>query len=139
MARLRKLWITHTTADVADAGTDDKVFLHLPRGGKVDDVVGHVIKFPDPPHDERERNRTDEYEIDVSMLRVDESDLLPLNSGSIQISIDGSDAWLPKTLRVVGETETGKRVLLVHIPRWPSNRKFSDGSNEGRGIWRLQE
>ena len=58
MAKLRRIWVIHTTSRVEDANTGDDFDLELPLKGKAaDSAMGKRIPFRDLPHDERERGR----------------------------------------------------------------------------------
>jgi len=121
MARLRRLWVIHTTADVANADTEvpfDLLIDHLP-GQSFAERRG----FPDLPNpDERECARTDEYQFDIESLHADSSDL---TADKLRIQIRGNDAWLPSTLWVIGEDVHGTNHLIAGFPSWPSNRWWS--------------
>ena len=121
MARLRRLWVIHTTADVANADTEDLFDLvidHFPNPEFV-----RLRHFPDLPNpDERERARTDEYSFDIESLDIDSSDL---TADKLRIQIRGNDAWLPSTLWVIGEDVHGTNHLIAGFPSWPSNRWWS--------------
>jgi len=121
MARLRRLWVIHTTADVANADTEDLFDLvidHFPNPEFV-----RLRHFPDLPNpDERERARTDEYSFDIESLDIDSSEL---HANNLSIEILGNDAWLPSTLWVIGEDVHGTNHLIAGFPSWPSNRWWS--------------
>ena len=133
MARLRRLWVIHTTADVANADTEDLFDLvidHFPNPEFV-----RLRHFPDLPNpDERERARTDEYQFDIESLHADSSDL---TADKLRIQIRGNDAWLPSTLWVIGEDVHGTNHLIAGFPSWPSNRWWSKDSSEGQASRRL--
>lgn len=128
MVDIRRLWVITTTANVKDAGTDDKFDLVI-RAAPNPNFQAR-FHFPDLPNpDERERARTDEYPFNVESLNVS-MDLITGNTLSIEIL--GSDAWLPSSIWVIGEDINRTRKLLVGIPQWPASRWWSTDSSEGR-------
>jgi len=117
----------HTTSRKEDAGTDEGFNLII-RSVLHPEIVVGTKRFPDLPHDERESGRTDEYEFDVEGLGIDMSGV---NHGNICIEILGDDAWLPRSIWVMGEDVEGTRQLLVGLPRWPDDLWFSTDRDEG--------
>jgi hypothetical protein len=134
MARLRFLWVITTTANVADADTDDVFDLIIYSAVNPQAQIGR-FQFPDLPNpDERERARTDEYKFDVSALNVD---MFTVGPDTLAIRTRGNDVWLPATIWVIGEDVQGKRELRVAIPNWPSSLRWSTDASEGRAERRL--
>jgi hypothetical protein len=99
MARLRFLYVIHTTADVTDADTDGNFELVVFSPVNPQAEIGE-FGFPDRPHDERERGRTDRYRLNVSSLNMDmfhvRPEILAIRTGS-------DDAWLPSSIWVIAE------------------------------------
>ena len=134
MAKLRTLWVIHTTANVTDADTDDKFDLVIDGVSPNPNFVGR-FHFPDLPNpDERERARTDEYRFNVESL---DAQLSLIQGRNIAIQILGSDAWLPSTIWVIGEDVDRTRRLVAGFPSWPNNRWWSKDSSEGQASRRL--
>ncbi|MDT5124788.1 MAG: hypothetical protein QOH54_432 [Mycobacterium sp.] len=115
MAQVNTIFVVHTTKNAANAGTDASFELEIQRFG-----AGVVdLRFPDLPHNERERGRTDSYRFDVSRYRID--------TGNLRIymqMLDTNDGWLPESLFVIGITATGGHLLLGSHPFWPSDDWF---------------
>jgi hypothetical protein len=120
MPQLNRIFVTHTTADESDAGSDADFQLRIRMPG--DDVIRD---FPDLPHDERERGRTDFYEFDVSGDNVNSDD--PVFRITMKM-INTDDGWLPQSIFVIGETTTGGIVTLGAHPQW-SDGWFDRGSD----------
>jgi hypothetical protein len=128
MANIQRLWVIVTTANVADADTENKFDLVIKAAPNPNFEAR--FHFPDLPNpDERERARTDEYPFEVGTLNVS-MDLV--NGNTIAMEILGNDAWLPSSIWVIGEDVDGTRKLLVGIPRWPANRWWSTDTSEGQ-------
>jgi hypothetical protein len=133
MARLRFLYVIHTTADVTDADTDGNFELVVFSPVNPQAEIGE-FGFPDRPHDERERGRTDRYRLNVSSLNMDmfhvRPEILAIRTGS-------DDAWLPSSIWVIAEDVQGNRQLEVALPNWPSSLWWSTQESEGEPIRRL--
>jgi hypothetical protein len=110
---LRRLILLVTTADEDNAETDDTITL------KITDTLGQILvdqTFTDTPQDDLERAQANFYYVEVNGA-IGKANL---NDRSIQLSINGSDAWLPASLFLFGldgrEDETVKFVTpLVHL------------------------
>jgi hypothetical protein len=116
MARVRFLWVIHTTANVNNADAD-VAFDLVYYGGFIgfEHELGR-FRFPDLPNpDEKERARTDEYKFDVSSLNVDMSQV---TGNHLAIEILADDSWLPSSIWVIGEDVERNRELLVALPNW---------------------
>jgi hypothetical protein len=120
MPRLNTITVIHTTKNESDAGTDADFVLEIVKQGQ--DVLK---EFPDLPHDERERGRTDQYDFDVSGDDVDSSD--PFFSISMRL-VNSEDGWLPKSVFVFGQTVNGDNVVLGSHPEW-NDGWFDRGSD----------
>jgi hypothetical protein len=135
MATLQTLWVIHTTSNVADSDTDEGFELVI-RGTINPGAIAARIRFPNLPHDERERGRTDEYrfqllKFDINMFGLSESEFC--------IRILGDDAWLPASIWIIGQDIVGRRELLASIPNWPADLKFSTDESEGKAMRCLDE
>jgi hypothetical protein len=125
---LTRLILLLTTADEDNADTDDTITL------KITDISGRVLvdqTFTDTTQDDLERAQANFYyaEVNGAILKGN------LNDQSIQLSINGDDAWLPASLFLFGldarEGETVKFVTpLVHLTEWPFGFLSTD-STEG--------
>lgn len=125
---LVRLILLLTTADQDNAGTDDTITL------KITDISGRVLvdqTFTDTAQAGLEQAQANFYyvEVDGTILKAN------LNDQSIQLSINGDEAWIPASLFLFGmdahEGETVKRVTpLVHLPEWPFGVLSTD-PNEG--------
>jgi hypothetical protein len=119
-----RLILILTTADQNDAGTDDTITL------RITDTLGQVLvnqTFTDTPQDDLERAQANFYYADVkgAIIRTN------LTDKSIELSINGNDAWLPASLFLFGldarEGETVRFVTpLVHLPEWPFGSLSTD-------------
>lgn len=124
MSRLQTIWVIHTTSELADANTDDK-FRVIIRDSSAQQTE---MVFPSLPHNERERGRTDEYVFNMQGQRAIEMETLtPANIG---LEITGGNAWLPKSVWVIGQDVQGKRKILAAQPRWPSDSWFSTQTSD---------
>jgi hypothetical protein len=110
MPQLNAIRVIQTTADVKDANCDAGFQLQIIRSGG--DLL---LEFPDLPHDERERGRTDRYRFDVSGMGVDSSDP---SFGLVMRMVTTTDGWLPASIEVLGETTTGQTVVLGSHDPW---------------------
>ncbi len=112
--QINRLLMMMTTADVSDAGTNSGIELQISTGGAV--VVDFDI--PNTPQEEQERAQANFYYVPVNS-RFTAGDLA---SDSIQLSIKGSDKWLPSSFFLFGlDDATGRPeflVPLVHIRDW---------------------
>lgn len=123
---LTRLILLLTTADQDDAETDDTITL------RITDNFGQVLvdqTFTDTTQDDLERAQANFYyaDVDGAILKTN------LNDKSIQLSINGDDAWLPSSLFLFGldarEGETVKFVTpLVHLTEWPFGFMSTDSS-----------
>lgn len=122
MARLRRVIVTHTTADVPNANTGAHFDLQLFKDG----ALRWQEEFPDHPYDERERGRTDQYEFNILQADLDTEDAYRIRMKMKTTS----NAWLPKSIWAIGETEFGEWVVLAANPNWnfASDRWFDRGS-----------
>lgn len=104
---LTRLILLLTTADEDNAGTDDTITL------KITDIFGEVRvdqTFTDTFQDDLERAQANFYyvEVDGAIAKT------LLNDESIQLSINGDDAWLPASLFLFGlDAREGETVKLV--------------------------
>jgi hypothetical protein len=110
MPELNAIRVIHTTADESTAETDADFQLQIFRTGE--DIL---LDFPELPHDERERGRTDRYRFDVSGMGVDSSDP---SFGLVMRMVTTTDGWLPASIEVLGETTTGQTVVLGSHDPW---------------------
>jgi hypothetical protein len=133
MARLRFLYVIHTTANVTDADTEGTFVLVVFSPVNPQAEIGS-FQFPDLPHDERERGRTDQYRFDVSSLNVN---MFGIDGDTLAIRTRSDDAWLPSSIWVIGEDVQGNRELKVALPNWPGSLWWSTDDSEGEGIRRL--
>jgi PLAT/LH2 domain len=127
MAKLRYLWVIHTTSTAADANTDDRFELQV-RGTVNPQAIIAQLRFPDLPHNERERGRTDQYRFSMDTYDVD---MFGFDESSFSIITFGHNAWLPSSIWVIGQDVEGTRRLLASVPKWPKNLWFSTDSKEG--------
>ncbi len=120
MPQLNAIRVIQTTADETDADTDADFQLQIfkPSGDE-------LLDFPDLPHDEREKGRTDRYRFDVSGLGVNSDD--PSFGLAIRM-VSSTDGWLPASIEVLGETTTGGTVVLGSHDPWTAGW-FDRGSN----------
>ncbi|MBO3086340.1 hypothetical protein [Cellulomonas fengjieae] len=132
MTRIERLWVIQTTSTAADANTDEGFALELKR--ETPDGGWLSMPFPDLPHDERERGRTDQYEF---VLPSEENFTLGNISGSfVRIRIRGDDAWLPSSVWVIArgpdQGEFTQWKLIAHATPWPRGDWFSTDTAEGQ-------
>ena len=119
MARLKRIFINHTTADVETAGTDSAFQLQIVTSGE--DILK---RFPDlPSPDERERNHTNEYDfpLNVEPDEDEEEEVVDTDDENFRLIIrvlDVEDPWLPSRIWALGETLNGEIMLLGAHPEW---------------------
>lgn len=130
MARLKYLWVIHTTSAADNADTEDTFSLQVRTPVNNQAVIAQLV-FPDLPHDERERGRTDQYRFDMRPFNVD---MFGFREANFSIITGGSDAWLPASIWVIGQDVEGTRRLLASVPQWPSSGWFSRDDAEGRSM-----
>ncbi|MBF6341132.1 hypothetical protein IU450_35385 [Nocardia abscessus] len=119
MVQVNTIFVVHTTKNERTADTDANFDLQIERPGE--DLV---LRFPELPHDERARGRTDSYRFDVSGANIDHANL------RIHMKmIDTSDGWLPESIFVIGITPSAAHVLLGSHPNWPATGWFDRGDN----------
>jgi hypothetical protein len=107
MADITTVFIFHTTASSEDAESDAGFELILERQG------GDLrLAFPDLPHDDRERGRTDEHTFDVSGEGITTETKLSIRMTS------STDGWLPKSIWAIGQTTEGTFEVLAANPEW---------------------
>ena len=129
--RLERLILLLVTADVKDAGTDDRIELQIvTKDGRV--VVNHV--FEDTPQDDLEQAQANFYivpldnKVDTPFSRDE------LNEDAITLRIKGRDQWVPARLFLFGTEDIGQPdfvVPLVHLPVWPLG-PLSEDPKEGK-------
>jgi hypothetical protein len=124
-----RLILLLTTADEDDAGTDDTITLKI-----TDTLDGRVLvdqTITDTVQDDLERAQANFYYVEVNGTIIKTN----LDDKSIQLSINGDDAWRPASLFLFGldalEGETVTFVTpLVHLPEWHLGTLSTD-STEG--------
>lgn len=126
---IRRLLLIMTTADMDDAGTNDRIRLQVTTiAGRV--VVDHV--FPDTSQDDLERAQANFYFAPV----ISPFARAELNADSISLSIQGRDAWRPARMFLFGlsaaegEQPSEFAVPLVHLPDWVLGT-LSEDTGEG--------
>lgn len=123
MATLRRIFVFHKTSRATDAQTDASFQLIASTPG-----VNFIAPFPNLPHDEREKGRTDQYTFDVSGNRT------PVDSDNTEITMEmtsSSNGWLPESIWVLGETTSGRRLILGQHPNWRGG--WFDRGNDAAG------
>lgn len=111
--------VVHTTKNVPDAGTNADFALEIERVSGVDGrgqlLVDRItLPFPDLPHDERERGRTDSYEFEVSgrgLGRDRPADIY-------MHMLNTEDGWLPESLFLIGIGSGFGHAVLGSHPSW---------------------
>lgn len=118
MAVLKRIFVIHTTSDETNANTDASFDLIASKPG-----TDFVEAFKDLPHDERERDRTDEYIFNVEGKNIDSE------TTELTIVMRNTDnGWLPRTMWALGETERNEIVVLGAHPQWEKGW-FDRGNN----------
>ncbi|WP_157124810.1 hypothetical protein [Nocardia pseudovaccinii] len=130
MPTINRIIVTHTTSDVSDANTDAVFELEIERrNGQVWELLKNP-DFPNLPYNEREKGRTDKYSFDFSNDPINWTSQTDMRIKMRMIS--SNDAWLPKSIFVIGITSLGSTppaiVLGAHLS-WPSTDWFDRGSN----------
>ncbi len=129
MPRLQFLWVIHTTSNEQNANTNEifRVIIRDPFNQRET-----VLPFPSLPHNERERGRTDEYLFNLEEQGFIEMEAL--NADDIGMEILGGNAWLPRSIWVIGQDIQGGRRLLVAQPTWPPENWFSTETSDVGGL-----
>ena len=128
MAKLRFVWIIHTTSTVANADSDSNLRLELDVGNPV--ATNLFFQFD---ADEMQSGETKQQR-----FTLPSSTLINMNifgPSRIFINISGNDAWLPSSIWAIGEDVNGDRKLLAGVPNWPTsvaNGWFSTDLTEGQ-------
>ena len=121
MTQINGLTIIQTTADKEDAETDADFQLQVTRpGGDL------LVTFPDLPHDERERGRTDQYFFDLTGKNVNTS----VDNFQVIMRILSDDGWLPSSIFVLGHPLAGQTFVLGSHPTW-TDGSFDSGAGAG--------
>lgn len=123
MTKLDHFWVIHTTSTTANADTEDTFSLGL-LSTQPNPSFEIWLPFPLLPHDERERGRTDQYRFNIVESETTISMEL-LRARNLAIRTNGSDAWLPSSIWVLGQDVSGTRRLLAGVPNWPRSLWFS--------------
>jgi hypothetical protein len=118
MAVIEDLFLIQTTSFMPDSESDDAFVLEVQSQGQ-----RATLDFPDLPHNERERGRTDEYRFDLRDHEFDDQQIRP---GDMRITTRGGDAWRPQAFWVITRNVDGEFRLLVAIPDWPPTALFSN-------------
>lgn len=110
-----------------ETGTDDKIRLQV-RTKDGNFLVDHIIE--NTPQDDLESGQSNFYLIPTkSSFRYKD-----LDSNSIQLSILGKDAWLPKKMFLFGidrmQGEQQKIIPLVHLNKWENPRFSTDPKDD---------
>jgi hypothetical protein len=121
------------TSNNDNAGTDNPIEIRITAGG-INVMQQEIIDTSQP---DLEQGTFNWYFLDVA-VPFTRSDVL-LN-GEIRLRILGTDAWLPRTLFVLGfDTEDGRPteiVTLVSVPEWNMGWLSTD-TNEGQPSYLL--
>lgn len=128
---LSKIIVIHTTSKKDRAHTDSHFKIHAKANS---DNRDFSADFPELDHNEREANRTDQYEFDVSKrgITTDTKIWMEMDEGY-------DDGWLPSSIYVLGIVDLqGQdppdghpiRVLGAH-PQW--NKWFDRGASPKAG------
>lgn len=134
---IRALLVGMITADKDDAGTDDLLHLRITTMGGVT-AVDQDLK--DTSQSDQEQGEANIYfiPVDTPFTRSELSDR------SIELTIKGNDAWLPKSFFLFGLSEELPTYFspqvepLVHLATWPSGFEWmSTDADEGRVLNRL--
>lgn len=127
---IRSLLVAMVTADEDDAGTDDRIRLRITTAdGRV--VLDQVIR--DTEQDDQEQGQANIYFIPVATAFT----RAELGDRSIELSIEGDDAWLPANFFVFGLSAELPSAFspqvepLVHVTTWPFGTMSRD-QDEGR-------
>ncbi|MBD2551397.1 hypothetical protein H6G65_17770 [Microcystis elabens FACHB-917] len=122
MALLNTIWIIHTTSNKKDADTDAEFTLLVVRPGNPSG--DYTQAFPNMPHNEREKGRTDEYKFDVSTEQVDENAKLKIRIG------ESHNGWIPSSIWAIGLTKDGRFVVMAHNPSWDPTKVFDNTQDQ---------
>jgi hypothetical protein len=132
---IRGLIVAMITTDEDDAGTDDLIRLRITTtDGRL--VVDH--SFTDTDQDDQEEGEANIYFVPVGTPFTKAE----LNDRSIELSIEGDDAWLPASFFLFGLAEELPASFspllepLVHLATWPFGW-MSTATSEGRASARL--
>jgi len=130
-------WLIHTTSILSNADTEDKAFNLILRGFPNPEFE-LFLPFPKPTYDDRERGRTDQFRFNIDQSKFD-INMESLGPRNFVIQTTGSDMWLPESIWIVGRDVEQHHRLLVAIPFWPSQLRFSQDESEGAGQHALDE
>jgi hypothetical protein len=115
MPKLKRIVVTHTTANEAKAGSNAQFTLVIQKPPPAQDFT---MKFPDHPgKNEREPGKMDVYEFDVERQNINTDDagfdiLMSVNTGN------PGDEWLPAAIVVLGQTSDDEIIHLGDHNQW---------------------
>lgn len=111
MTRISKLHVLHRTSGGSHNQTDGKILLQIHANNT---IYKRDISYL--PHDERERNRTDHYKLDVYDLNISDTSTI-----DFKFETQSTDGWLPASAYVISYNVDGKCKLLAGDESWSSN------------------
>jgi hypothetical protein len=121
MVRLKRIFVIHTTATDEDAESDAGFQIQV-----VAEAGDFIRPFPDLPHDDRERGRTDQHEFVIPNSVV--VDTLDPNFEIRMRMTTSNDGWHPSSIWVLGATMENQIILLGAYPEW-GERRFDRPGN----------
>lgn len=123
MALITTIFVIHTTRNETNANTDAAFDLRLTWVGMDPNDPRRAIRFPDLPHNERERGRTDIYKFDVSGANGQ-----GINTSGLRVYMrmlgNAGDGWLPRSIFVLGAGPRTAPMVLGWHPDWSRNDWF---------------
>jgi hypothetical protein len=121
---LRYLWLIVETHRADDAGMDDDFYIDIQKTN----LQGVTFNPVDQPWDENEEGRTETYVWNILDQNITVADS---RYQSVCITTSGDDAWLLRSLWLLGETVDGEVLVLQSQPHWPRGAWLSTDSDEG--------
>ncbi|MEM7038933.1 MAG: RICIN domain-containing protein, partial [Bacteroidota bacterium] len=104
--------------------TDGKIYFRIHHNGST-----RRINVSNLPHDERERNKTDHYVLDVYGYNIDEAD-----SMTFSFETTSTDGWLPASVYIIGYSVDGQCMLLAGDVTWPDDKWLDKPSHVTKSI-----
>jgi hypothetical protein len=124
---IKRLLCIFNTRETRDSGTDSSLLLRVIREGQL--VTDYT--FPDTPQSDFEADFDNLYFVPVITPFIRQG----LTDTSIQLRIQGTDAWNPSSIRVIGvDTESGRPNKLIPLVNtyFPEGTTLSTDSSEGK-------
>jgi hypothetical protein len=120
MPKLKNILVIHTTSNEPDASTNAEFTLEIVKSSGT--PVSKEFSKKDLLHPDkltRQPGELDLFHFDVSTSNINSDE----SGFRIAMKIKTGNAWLPRSIFVLGHTDTGDIILLGYHPRWGSDTR----------------